>query len=149
MRDRPMDEDALERLGLGEANRAMLLRILQGQKRCAQHGRLREIGMVIMELSELDHGSSCHKLSSDAKRTEGGCSAGDKQDRRQSGATRANVTDCRLARVIVDDYGCRAGGDSQNVDMALTWNATRKTRRIRSGSKYLICLIFFGCGDRI
>ena len=34
--------------------------------------------------------------------------------------TRANVTDCRWARVAVGDYDPWVGGDSQNVDMALT-----------------------------
>jgi hypothetical protein len=53
--DGPMDEDPLERLGLGEANRSVLLRVLQRQECCAQHGRMREIGMVIRELAEFDH----------------------------------------------------------------------------------------------
>jgi hypothetical protein len=80
---------------------------------------------------------SWHKLNGDAK-LPGGCSAGGKQDRRQFGSTPANVTGCHWARVIVDHYGCRAGVDSQNVDMALTWNATHKTRLLKSGSIYLI-----------
>lgn len=50
-----MDEDPFERLGLGQTDRAMLLRVLQGQKCCAQHGRMREIGMVIRKWAELDH----------------------------------------------------------------------------------------------
>jgi len=66
------------------------------------------------------------------------CSGGGKQDCGQSGSIPSNVTGCHWARVIIDDYGCRAGVDSQNVDMALTWNTTHKTRLFTSGYIYLI-----------
>ena len=75
-----------------------------------------------------------------------GLSAGGKQDRGQSGSAPAKVTGCLWARVIVDDYGCRAGVDSQNVDMALTWIATNKARRFTSGSKCLTSLMFLVAG---
>jgi len=55
MLDRPMDEDALECLGLGQPDRSMLMRLLQRQERSAQHGRMREIGMVISKRAEFDH----------------------------------------------------------------------------------------------
>ena len=79
-----------------------------------------------------------------------GCSAGDKQDRRQSGSAPADVTGCHWARLIVDDYGCRVGVDSQNVDMALTWNATHEARRFTSVFKYLICfdILVAGASNR-
>jgi len=59
-------------------------------------------------------------------------------DRGQSGSMPLNVTGCVWARVIIDDYGCRAGVDSQNVDMALTWDGMHKTRLFKSCSKHLI-----------
>jgi hypothetical protein len=58
MLDSPMNEDALEGLGLGQPNRSVLLRVLQGQEVTAQHGRMREIGMVISERAEFDHGAT-------------------------------------------------------------------------------------------
>jgi len=76
MRDGPMDEDPLERIGLGEANRSVLLRVLEGQKCCAQHGRMREIGMVIRELSELDHEPFMAQAERRCQAARGGCSGG-------------------------------------------------------------------------
>ena len=118
MRDGPMDEDALERLGLGEANRAVLPRVLQRQERCAQHGRMHEIGMVIRELAEFDHVLFMAQAERRCQAGRDGCFGGGKQDCGQSGSIPSNVTGCYWARVIIDDYGCRAGVDSQNVDMA-------------------------------
>ena len=144
--DGPMDEDPLERLGFGEADRAMILRVLQGQECCAQHGRMREIGMVIRELAKFDHVPFMARAERRCQAHREGCSAGGAQDHGQFCSTPANVISYCWARVIVDDYDCRAGVDSQNVDMALTWNATHKTRLFRSGSKYLISCNFLVAG---
>jgi hypothetical protein len=81
---------------------------------------MREIGMVIRELAELDHVPFMAQAERRCQAALGGCSAGGEQDHGQYGSTPANVTGYHWARVIVDDYDCPAGGDSQNVDMALT-----------------------------
>ncbi len=94
MLDGPVDEDALEHLGLGEANRSVLLRVLQRQERCAQHGRIREIGMVIRELAEYDHEPFMAQAERRCQAARGGCTAGGKQDRGRSASTEANVTGC-------------------------------------------------------
>ncbi len=56
MRDCPMHEDALERLGLGQTDGPLLLRVLQRQQRRAQQRRVREIRVAIGKGAELDHG---------------------------------------------------------------------------------------------
>lgn len=45
--DRPMHEDALEGLGLCQPDAPMLLRIPKRQQGRAQHGRMREVRMVV------------------------------------------------------------------------------------------------------
>ena len=81
---------------------------------------MREIGMVIRELAKFDHVPLMAQAERRCQADGEGCSAGGEQDHGQFGSTPTNVTGYRWARVIVDDYDCRAGGDSQNVDMALT-----------------------------
>lgn len=53
MLDRPMDEDALERLGFGQPDCPMLLRVLQRQQGRSQKRRVRKVGMVIGKRAEL------------------------------------------------------------------------------------------------
>ena len=52
-----MHEDAFERLRLGQTDGPMFLRILQRQQRRAQQGRIREVGVVIWQGAELNHGT--------------------------------------------------------------------------------------------
>jgi len=77
--DGPMDEDPLECLGLGEADRAVFLRVLQGQECCAQHGRMHEIVMVIREFSEFDHVPFMAQAERRCQEHRGDCTEGDKQ----------------------------------------------------------------------
>ncbi len=107
---------------------------------------MREIGMVIRELAKFDHVPFMARAERRCQAHREGCSAGGAQDHGQFCSTPANVISYCWARVIVDDYDCRAGVDSQNVDMALTWNATHKTRLFRSGSKYLMYCNFLVAG---
>jgi hypothetical protein len=53
--NRPMDEDTLERLCLGQTDGPVFLHVLQRQLRGPQHWRMREIGMVIGKGTEFDH----------------------------------------------------------------------------------------------
>jgi hypothetical protein len=73
---------------------------------------MREIGMVIRKLAEFNHAPFMAQAERRCQEDREGCSGGGKKDRRQFGTTPANVTGCLWARVIVDDYGCRAGVDS-------------------------------------
>ena len=112
--DSPMDEDPLERLGLGEADRAVFLRVLQSQECCAQHGRMREIGMVIRKWAELDH----VPFMAQAERR---CQAGGMVGQGAPNKIAANpVPYLRMSSGV-------AGRGRLSVITALGWGATLKT----------------------
>lgn len=54
--NRPMHEDPLKGLGLGQTDGSVFFRVSQCQQRSAQQRGMRQIGMIIRKGCELDHG---------------------------------------------------------------------------------------------